>query len=664
MQLKSPFALSALICSLVGIGFLFYLVYIFFKAVRHKKIRFGKLRLKKIRFGPIHVLPHASCKMPLLKAADFICIAVIMSVYSCFALYDLGDMKAPSTPHVMECMDVVTLDFGDRTPDFLSYYMGNSINMVFSVDVRENAADEWVHMDDITFGKDFVWETVPAGVNADDETVTLSNMSDFIPDDMKIHQMRFTMISMNGPASIFELTFTDRDGNVITPVNAGDYPTLFDESHLWCKSWTFRNGMYFDEPCHARTAYEFLKGYPSYSNDHPPLGKILISIGIAIFGMNPFGWRIVGTVFGIAMIPFVYLFAKRILKNTWISALACILFSFDFMHFTQTRVATLDVYITFFVILMYYFMHQYSCMSFYDTPLKKTLIPLGICGVCMGLGIACKWTGVFAGFGLAMIFFSVIFRRYMEYLYAKRNPNIWTNGISHNNIVQAFFPNLIRTIGFCVIFFIIIPIVIYTLSYIPMQDGSGDGLIMKMLNNQKFIFNFHSTLTEGHMQSSVWYKWPSIEKPFLYYYVINTDAAGNSILESISAFGNPAVWWAGIPAFFYNIYLCIRRKDKTAAFLITGYLAQWLPWMFISRCSFIYHYFPNVVFVVLMITHGMMRWSEKISRRKFYGITVIYGIVAVCLFLLFYPVLSGYPVSMDFVRQHLQWFTTWQFGLR
>ena len=68
--------------------------------------------------------------------------------------------------------------------------------------------------------------------------------------------------------------------------------------------------------------------------------------------------------------------------------LASTLFAFDFMHFAQTRIATIDVYITFFVLLMYYFMYQYMETSFYDTPLKKTWIPLGACGLCMGLGVA------------------------------------------------------------------------------------------------------------------------------------------------------------------------------------------------------------------------------------------------------------------------------------
>ena len=60
---------------------------------------------------------------------------------------------------------------------------------------------------------------------------------------------------------------------------------------------------------------------------------------------------------------------------------------------------------------MYFFMYRYCRMSFYDTSLIKTLLPLGACGISMGLGIACKWTGVYAGVGLAVLFFATLYRR-------------------------------------------------------------------------------------------------------------------------------------------------------------------------------------------------------------------------------------------------------------
>jgi dolichyl-phosphate-mannose--protein O-mannosyl transferase len=65
--------------------------------------------------------------------------------------------------------------------------------------------------------------------------------------------------------------------------------------------------------------------------------------------MNPFGWRIVGTIFGIFMLPLLYVFAKRLFRNTKSSAFACFLFAADGMHFAQTRIATVDVYGVFFI---------------------------------------------------------------------------------------------------------------------------------------------------------------------------------------------------------------------------------------------------------------------------------------------------------------------------
>ena len=61
-------------------------------------------------------------------------------------------------------------------------------------------------------------------------------------------------------------------------------------------------------------------------------------------------------------------------------------------------------------------MYEYSSKSFYDTKLKVLLIPLGLAGISMGLGVASKWTGVYAGIGLGVLFFMNLFKRYREYL--------------------------------------------------------------------------------------------------------------------------------------------------------------------------------------------------------------------------------------------------------
>jgi len=571
-----------------------------------------------------------------LKRADLLCILFITLVYGCFALYDLGDRKAPETAYEMTYGDTIELDFGNHIPTSLSYYIAPWHKPCFALEGTQAPAPQ--ALGTVTLENVFTWQEVelPGGYS----------------------RLRFTL--EDSQASLLELVFKDGGGNVILPVNAGEYPALFDEQALYPAHSSFRNSMYFDEIYHGRTAYEFLHGLTAYENTHPPLGKVFISLGVACFGMNPFGWRIVGTLFGIAMVPLVYLFARKLTCSVPASALACMLFSFDFMHFSQTRIATIDVYITFFVMLMYYFLFRYSRVSFYDTPLKKTFLPLGACGVSMGLGIACKWTGVYAGAGMAFIFFALLFRRYREYKYALTDPEGESRGISHAHIIESFLPCACRTCLFCLIFFVLIPGIIYLLSYLPFVDYNESGLLARMLKNQVSMFRYHSTLEAVHPYSSAWYEWPVIRRPIWYFSSIVTGSAGKGGLrEGISAFGNPLVWWPGIIASLCTAFLWIQKKDRTAAFLTVGYLAQYLPWFFVTRVTFIYHYFPSVVFVVLMITYCLLTLRRRLSSKGFNALCVLYGAAAFGLFLLFYPVLSGQPVDAGFVDKWLRWFDSW-----
>lgn len=619
---------------LASAGLLLMTVYLFVLTFRKKEGT--KLELKTSS-------PRPSDSSFSLKRADWILLLLITALYSIFALCDLGDRKAPVTTMDMSENQVIELDFDGTVPATLRYYIAPWHGREFLLEERYYGEEQWHEGRQIMLDNVFTWQ---------DAELKLSGS-----------QVRFTLVS--NQASLIEFTFLDADGNPLLPANAEDYPSLFDEAELCPERQSFRNSMYFDEIYHARTAYEFLNGLNSYENTHPPLGKIIISLGVAIFGMNPFGWRIAGTLFGIAMVPLSYLFARRLTRNTPAAALACILFSFDFMHFTQTRIATIDVYITFFVILMYYFMYQYSTLSFYDRPLKKTFLPLGACGISMGLGIACKWTGVYAGLGLAVIFFATLLRRWQEYRYAQKEPDAVSGGIRHSHIIESFPGNTVKTVLFCLVFFVAVPAVIYLLSYLPFRDYSENGLFLRMLNNQETMLSYHSGLNATHPYSSSWYEWPTIKRPIWYFSSIVTGSSGNGGLrEGISAFGNPLVWWPGISAALYTVYLWIRKKDRIAAFLTVGYLAQYLPWFFVTRITFIYHYFPSVIFVVLMIVYCILKLFTKLGTKRFILLCSLYGAAVLLLFFLFYPVLSGQPVEADFVSRWLRWFDSWVLAAR
>lgn len=605
----------------------------FFTQVAEKASENSKKRASAMKQSPIRT------SVPIAKITkwDVLIMVVICLVYGAIALFDLGDMDAPDNGWVSHTPnEEIILEFDENTIiTDVQYYLGGYHKPHFNIDMAETLDGTWTN------------------VVSDEEMVSVYRWQG-IDLQQVIQQPYVKLTSLSYDAEIMELIFVNEKKEVVVPKNADEYPMLFDEQDLYTERTTYLNSTIFDEIYHARTAKEYIDGRYSYENTHPPLGKFFISLGIRVFGMNPFGWRIAGALFGIAMLPFLYIFGKRMLKKTWLTTAVTLLFAFDFMHFVQTRIATIDVFITFFVILMYFFMYLYSQMSFYDTPLEKTFRPLALCGISMGLGCASKWTGVYAGLGLAVIFFATMYQRFREYQYAKTHPDGSTNGISHNMIVKKFPAYTKKTILFCCLVFVVIPACIYTLSYIPFNDSSGNGLFTQMINNQKTMFNYHSQLVSEHLFSSKWYQWPIMSRPIWYY----SGKVSDTVYEGISAFGNPLVWWVGIPAFMYMVYLAIANKDRTARFLTIGYLAQYLPWVFITRTTFIYHYFPSVPFVVLMIGYSMsciVKENKKLRIAAF-----VYVAAAIGLFVLFYPVLSGHGIDKNFVYTWLRWFSSWQ----
>ena len=567
-----------------------------------------------------------SCRLTKL---DRLLLCAITVLYSLFALYDLGSRCAPENPMTLSADCGYCFVFSD-SPSAMCWFDGPqpdpredpAVTVLYST---LDAPWEHFYQQDISFGQVFTWQSV-----------ALSQW------DLQGNHLVITLV-FDREVPVMELVFVDETGNRLLPENSELYPGLFDEQETLPQWLGFRNGMYFDEVYHARSAYELLHGLYCYENTHPPLGKLLIGLGILMFGMNPFGWRIVGALFGIAMCPMMYVFCKRMTRSTPLSALGCWLLAFDFMHFSQTRIATIDVYITFFVIAMYLFLYEYLFLTAHDGVLRQTARPLFWCGLSMGLGIACKWTGFYAGAGLAVLFFAGLL-----------------NQRRHWASAAAFRRRAWRTIGLCALFFVVIPAVIYTLSYLPFEDGSSRGTLAKMLDNQWNMLAYHVAERSNHTFASRWYDWPIMRRPIWYFADIITGSQGSGGLrENINAFGNPAVWWLGIPAAAYMVYRSLIRRDSTAAFLLVGYCAQYLPWALVSRTTFIYHYFPSVPFVVLMLVHSLSCWKEKLSGRRLIVVCAGYGAVVFGLFLLFYPVLAGQRVQASFITKYLRWLGSW-----
>ncbi|MEG0803608.1 MAG: phospholipid carrier-dependent glycosyltransferase, partial [Pygmaiobacter sp.] len=445
-----------------------------------------------------------------------------------------------------------------------------------------------------------------------------------------------------------ELAFKDKEGRLCTPVPlGGDAAALFDEQMLVPERPSQMNGMYFDEIYHGRTAFEMLHGLPVYETTHPPLGKDLILLGVALLGMNPLGWRIAGAVFGVAMVPVFYLLCRRLLKKRRWSAFATTLFALDFMRFTQSRIATIDVFVVFFILLATYFM-LWSMQTMLRRGSKAALVPIALSGAAFGLACASKWTGLYAGAGLAVLYFSALYARW-EILCAASGK-------------EAAKPRFKKDfwIALCAgaAFFVLVPIALYLLSYLPyfLRKDEFFGL-HELWECQKVMFRYHSTLTATHPFQSAWYSWPFIGRP-VWYYMGTMLPAGTA--ASIAVLGNPVVWWGGLCGMVALALQAVRgRQTAEGSVVLISFAAQLLPWVFVSRAVFLYHYFACVPFIVLALTLTLMRLTahHPVAARR---LRIALPLVAAALFIFFYPVLAGVPISQVYA-QALRLLPSWGF---
>lgn len=562
--------------------------------------------------------------------ADRLCVLGITAVYAVVAFVGLGSTDAPQSFYDFSAAgESVTLDLGEaKTIGNLRYYCGLGTGS-YTMDLSTDGS---------------TWVTLPSGEDDGKNPMTQEYTQLFRWNDLWVgyNDVRYIRLTADAALSLGELALYDGDGAPIAAETVStEASVLLDEQDIIPAFYTFQNGTYFDEIYHARTAYEHIESVWPYEITHPPLGKLILGLGIRLFGMTPFGWRFSGTLMGVLMLPALYIFLKKLFSNTLVCASATTVFAFDFMHFTQTRLATIDSYVTLFILLMYLFMWLWLS----EPEGKRRLLWLGLCGLSFGLGVASKWTGLYAGAGLAILWAYHWIRRYVRSR-------------------EGFWPAFGKNVAWCLLFFVAVPALIYYLSYYAYGTASGlSGIGMFfskdylriVLDNQSYMWNYHSGLVAEHPYASRWFQWLLDARPILYYLQSNGDGTHHAF----GAFNNPLLSWLGLLAVIAMGMKALAEKDKRAGFILFGYLANLLPWVPVSRLTFAYHYFPCTLFLTLSL--GSLFDDLRRSGHRWKKPVCAVAIGCVVLFGLFYPVLSGVRVSDGYTSNVLKWMSTWPF---
>ncbi len=611
-----------------------------------------------------------------LDRKDWIIMGIFVIFYMMIAFYHLGSMKNPQTFYhfTFEGEEVgVELKGENQEVSKLRYFTGPEVGN-FSL-VASNDGTNYQEIATLQGNYPFAWE----------EIVLESNFK----------YIKF--VSNTVGSYLGEVQFYDQYGNKIEMTASDDQSqVIIDELDTVPGTISYLNSSYFDEVYFARSAYEYTHGINAMEWVHPPLGKLIMAIPVLLFGMNPFSYRLMGTLAGVLMIPVLYILAKRIFKSRKWAFFAGLLMTFDCFHFAQTRMGTVDSFLVLFIMLSALFMYQYISLD-NRNKMKTKITNLLLSGFFIGCAISTKWTGLFAALALAIVFFADLFYKKIKQMtdYSKKIQldkimvitlgfgcmipigiyyltTMFTANLSLAAILTITYYILLIVVGilyyilkidreswklffWCFLAFFIIPVIIYILCYVlfPNVVNYADNSISGIINQIREMYAYHSGLEESHPFTSNWYTWPLMIKPVWYY----VGYFGGTIRGTIVGIGNPAIWWFGAAAAIYTFIASLLTKKKELLFIIVFILCSWLPYLLIGRVMFLYHYFPTLPFIMLAIV-AFMKWiTEKFRNNSIY---YFYMAVVILFFVLFYPVVSGMPTSSNYIDS-LRWLSTWIF---
>ena len=674
-----------------------------------------------------------------MERGDALPLLLLTAVYALTAFFQLGDFNAPQSMVKFQQGDSYEFSYNQPvTVDTVSLY--TSLGTGYYTLEWEEEDGQWHSLrPEQYYNSLFKWHILELDRNVDQNGLEITKDNDNLDAEPlgPITAARFRITASSAPRDeglwLSELALWSGGQALPQPDHVDDgAAALFDEYELWSDQYTYMNSTYFDEIYHPRTAYEHLNNVYPYEVSHPPLGKLIISIGIAMFGMVPFGWRFMGTLFGVLMVPILYVFLKNLFGKTPVALCGAALFTFDFMHLVQTRIATIDTYGVFFILVSYYFMYRWLAVPA-GKKLRHYVLPLFLSGLFWGAGCASKWTVVYAGAGLALLWLlGMIFkagdwheaelaaqtqpvppevrREVTEAMFREEQP-AWTPPR-----VPSFTAHAWGTVGLSVVFFVVIPLMIYTASYFPYAAAKGNGgsflelagqsagwfweclperleqypeqmarvtenlaregktpgvadrigaffqaipdqsgnPVDLMLRNQYFMLTYHQSVHTPHPYQSNWYQWIIDARPILYYQDFSTPG----MRGIFASFNNPLVSWAGLLAFFAVAVQMVRRKCGKALFIVLATLSQFVPWTAIGRVLFAYHYFPTVLFLCFAIAYLM---DDMLNRKREWAGLAVYGFTGCTglLYAIFYPELIGISVPNWYATYFLRWFPSW-----
>lgn len=452
------------------------------------------------------------------------------------------------------------------------------------------------------------------------------------------------------------------------------------------------NTLVFDELYYATFANNYLT-HKQFFDGHPPLSKYIIAIGMWIGGYLPFGKDYLNSLTGSmhsswsyrwlnaltgSFIPLVVAgIAYQLSHRRSYAFIAALFAAVDGLFLVESRYALNNVYLVIFALL-----GQWFLLLGLEHHGKRRAFWLALSGIGFGASGSIKWNGWWFLLGAYLIWIAAWGMRWVQSLRQPVERESVTIQTPLQNLTQLNVLHVLLYLAF-------IPALIYSIEWIPHLQLNPT---LGFWEVQKRILEFHERVGDGakvHPYCSHWYTWLLMIRPVAYFYQTAQTiteplpvmgpplpAGAGKVIYDVHAIGNPALWWLSTAAILFFLAMLIQRiwmwtthrssnasrsdwhaDTWIALYLVLNWLANLLPWMRVTRCTFLYHYMGSSVFAGLALA-WLVDQGLHSYRRGFRLLSVTAIFLILLAFIFWMPIYLGLPLSPEGYA-HRMWLRSW-----
>lgn len=424
------------------------------------------------------------------------------------------------------------------------------------------------------------------------------------------------------------------------------------------------NEIVFDEVHSGKIIASYFTGEFSFFDVHPPLGKLLVVLALWFRGSGlGFDFANIGEGYGVipyitlrflpnlfgALIPLIIFWLARELNFSKLAAFSAGLFLvLDNALITHSHFLVFDAFMLFFGLagLAAFFRARNKSYNF------NWLI---LAGLLIGSSLSSKWAG------LAFLSAALLTLALDNLAKLIKTGASFFRRKSGYAILKEFFA------------LVAVPAIVYVSVFaihfeLITKPGSANAFLSpefqsrnfygKLIELNRAMYTVNAGILAPHPYSSKPYTWPLVLRSVYYWNKSSPAAVAPPTIARIYLLGNPAVWWGS--TFFGLLALVFwwpRASPSKKWLPVWLWLISMLPFIFVERTLFLYHYFTALIAAVMLAAGWLGDAPQKRRRIKTF---TLYAALAAALagFVYFAPLTYGFYLTEAAFKSRL-WLPGW-----